>query len=95
MCVITETWFSSRDKDNIVHEELLPFTYSLIDVPRGKETGGGVGVMYKSSLNVNQEKPTAYISFDATKALVTCVFDIIRLVSFNILHWAGHGVNQL
>ena len=45
-----ETWISSGEKDNIVHGELLPSGYSLIDVPHVKGMGCVIGVVYISLL---------------------------------------------
>ena len=79
ICAITETWLTSGEKDNIVRDDLTPSGYALIDVPRTKTRGGGVGIVYKSSLKVKKQKVTGLMSFEATEVLISSSKDIIRL----------------
>ena len=46
---ISETWF--KPDDNLVPHECTPAGYSLHHIPRPKKTGGGVALLFRSSLS--------------------------------------------
>ena len=62
-----------------MRNDLTPLGYTLIDVPRTKTRGGGVGIVYKSSLKVEKQKVAGLSSFEATEVLISTAKDIIRL----------------
>lgn len=52
---ITETWLPLRPHATVMHD-LCPVGYKFLSVPRGKGKGGGVGLLYRSSLSIKQLK---------------------------------------
>ncbi|XP_072035933.1 uncharacterized protein [Amphiura filiformis] len=52
--IIVETWLSRHADTNYI-DALTPTGYSFINVPRGSR-GGGIGIVYKSDLEFQQEQ---------------------------------------
>ena len=52
MCAVTETWLKS---DDIIHpKEITPPGYDILSKPKSDgKLGGGVALVYKSSMKVN------------------------------------------
>ena len=50
MLAITESWLKGTDKDKAVISELIPPGFKLHHVARPKKRGGGVAVIYRSSI---------------------------------------------
>ena len=48
---ITETWFKPKG-DEVAIGNMTPAGYTFHHVPRMKKSGGGVGILYKSTLSV-------------------------------------------
>ena len=55
LLAITETWPSSVDQSPIVNE-LCPNGYDNVGWPRDHRTGGGVSLLYRSSIKLKQHK---------------------------------------
>ncbi len=53
--VITETCMN--ENDSVVTGELLPQGYSYLNFPRKGDEHGGIGIIYKNNLNI-QNAPT-------------------------------------
>ena len=60
---ITETWLHGNDLDNPVLAELVPNGYSFGHSAR-HDSSGGVGPMFKKSLNVKFSVAENYNSFE-------------------------------
>ena len=67
---ITETWLSKGEKDKAVIKDLVPTGYSFHHVPRSKGRRGGVGSIYKSSLEFKREKNHKFASFESMELLI-------------------------
>ena len=52
LVTITETWLQKRD--DAVRVELCPTGYKLIDHPRSGRGGGGIGLLFRDYLRVDQ-----------------------------------------
>ena len=61
---ITETWTKSDGESNRVVNELSPRGYSFIHVPRKKRSGGGIGLLYNTSLKIERVDCNSYASFE-------------------------------
>ena len=78
---LTETWLSPGDKDNCVRSELTPDGYQLIDVPRGKGRGGGVGFLFKDSLIIKKQKVGVQIkSYECIEILMDGGSTFLRIL---------------
>ena len=69
---ITETWLNTGDYDNLVIGSLIPNGYRFLHSARDGR-GGGVGLLFKSSLPVKQTSKVyldTFISFEAIKSEV-------------------------
>ena len=70
--VITETWLNTGDYDNLVIGSLIPNGYRFLHSARDGR-GGGVGLLFKSSLPVKQTSKVyldTFISFEAIESEV-------------------------
>ena len=74
LVAISETWF--QPDDNLVPRECTPAGYSLHHIPIPKKTGGGVALLFRSSLSVSMKN-----------AEITCNSRSVRLV--NIIDQKG------
>lgn len=71
LCV-TETWLNGNDRDSVCIAELTPPGYSFLHVPRTSARGGGVGLLYRDSINVNKETVTStFSSFEHLSVTLT------------------------
>jgi exonuclease III len=61
---ITETWLGRDGRDRIIEGQVCPSGYSILHVPRSHGKGGGVAVLYKSSLKVAQVACKVFDSFE-------------------------------
>ena len=69
---ITETWLNTGDYDNLVIGSLIPNGYRFLHSARDGR-GGGVGLLFKSSLPVKQTSKVyldTFISFEAIESEV-------------------------
>ena len=79
VCSISETWLGNSSKYDIVCGELTPVGYKLVHVPRNTGRGGGVAVLYKTSMKCKKQKVDRYSSFELLELLLTTRCDSIRL----------------
>ena len=56
LVAISETWF--KPDDDLIPRECTPAGYTLHHIPRPKETGGGVALLFRSSLSVSIKMTT-------------------------------------
>ena len=66
---ITENWLSSQGQNDATIKQLCLPGYTFIHNPR-QSRGGGVGLLYKSSLTVEQNNVDTYKSFETLKVTV-------------------------
>ena len=77
---ITETWI--KPTDNITITAITPNGYSFLHSPRIDRAGGGVGILFRSGLNVTlKSEMTVYLSFEAIHVEITSHSKTIRLVN--------------
>ena len=68
---LSETWF--KPDDNLVPHECTPAGYCLHHIPRPKKTGGGVALLFRSSLSVSMNNFNIdYLTFESLHAEITC-----------------------
>ena len=70
---ITETWLKSNCSDNLVLSELLPPGYDVLHIPRpcGRR-GGGVGLVFKSTLKISMIEKEEFDSFEHMVVKLKC-----------------------
>ena len=78
LLAITETWL--KDTDSHVISECTPTGYSICHTPRITSSGGGVALVYKSSMKLSSWKPLHFNSFEATLATLLYHGISIKLV---------------
>ena len=77
---ISETWFSDIG-DEVLIKRLTPEGYSFLHCPRKGGKGGGVGLLFRSHLNIlNVEKSSDYESFEYISVKLTLSKNTITLV---------------
>jgi exonuclease III len=67
---ITESWIRDNALDSQVLSELTPPGYLIVSVPRVNKRGGGVAVMYRSSIKLSMQTSTPRTSFEHLKASI-------------------------
>ena len=83
---LTETWLSSNDQENIqVIGDVTPSGYSFRHVARSRGRGGGVGLLFKSTLSV-KVTPVKVKSFECMDACRTSGKETLRLIVVYKLH---------
>ena len=66
---LTETWLKPNANEQFVINECTPNGYLMSHTPRVTSSGGGIAIIYKSSLKLSAWKPQKNIkSFEATEA---------------------------
>ena len=78
---ITETWLGADGRDGIVEVAITPPGYSLCHVPRSQGTGGGVALLFKTSLNVSQTQCKSYHSFEVIELKLSFANCLTMLLS--------------
>jgi exonuclease III len=76
---ITETWISPDNINDYILNE-LPHGYSLLHVPRPTRRGGGVGIIYRDSLNPIIQPKFKALSFEYLEALISVDSHCLRLI---------------
>ena len=80
LIALTETWLKPDDELNrITVGDLCPKGYKFTHQPRTVQRGGGVGLLYKDTLDIKPQKVTKFLSFEHTEVIVRCT-QCIRLV---------------
>ena len=68
LVAVTDTWLKTID--DAIRVELCPAGYNLIDYPRTRRCGGGIGLLYKDSLRVTKVRNGEKESFKLCELLV-------------------------
>ena len=76
---ITETWTTSDGESNCVVNELSPRGYSFIHVPRKKRSGGGIGLLYNTSLKIERVDCNSYASFEYLEVKLHTASTVVRI----------------
>ncbi|KAK6179717.1 hypothetical protein SNE40_012018 [Patella caerulea] len=75
---LSETWLTETN-DQSTLAELIPSGYSIHSVPR-KTRGGGVALIFKSTIKSTKPKPTKFKSFECLDSFVTIKQKTIRII---------------
>ena len=51
MCIVTETWLKEQDQLWLETNDLVQNCYKIDNVNRPNRTGGGLAIIYRSSIN--------------------------------------------
>jgi hypothetical protein len=79
--VLSETWLKNDDKDQLFINELQEGGYRLKHVPRISENrGGGVALLYKSTLDVCMVDTVPTINFEYMEATIRLKSKLLRLL---------------
>ena len=63
----TETWIRDNSLDSQVLNELTPAGFAVHSVPRTNKRGGGVAVVYRSTMKLSVQDVTSHASFEYLK----------------------------
>jgi hypothetical protein len=74
---ITETWITPTNVTS--QEKVTPSGYNLLHLPRSKRRGGGVAIIYRSTLHVSKQPVTSYQSFEHMEVLLNTGNDCVRI----------------
>ena len=77
---ITEMWLSKGSRDKAVIKDLIPTGYKLHHIPRSHGRGGGVGVLFKNTLDLKSQQISRYLSFEYTEVLLKANRRCVRTV---------------
>ena len=79
ICSLSETWLQSGSQHDVACGELIPACFAMKHVPRTTARGGGVAVVFKSSIKVKKEKVKQFSSFEVIELLLNTRNDSLRL----------------
>ena len=79
---ITETWLQPGNIDEVDIGTLCPIGYRFFHVPRSYSLGGGVGLLFKETINVNSQITDTFKSFEYMDARLRCLQGIRILVIY-------------
>ena len=72
VCSISETWLSgNEEKDRIVCVDVTPAGYKFEHKARVKGRGGGVAVIFKSSMTCRKKKISLYKTFELMEVVLS------------------------
>ena len=77
--VLTETWIRDNITDSHALKELTPSGYKIHSVPRQGRRGGGLALLYPSTITVTFSDSKSYRSFELLTATVTQAQHSIKL----------------
>ena len=61
---LTETWLHPSNIDDVEIRTLCPTGYRFLHVPRGHSRGGGVGLLFKDTLQINSHITDTFVTFE-------------------------------
>ena len=61
---MTETWLRAGNHDDKVMGTLCPNGYRFLHVPRPQGRGGGIGLLFKDSLEINSSVCNTFKTFE-------------------------------
>ena len=61
---VTETWLRPGNSDDVEIRTLCPTSHRFLDVPRGHSRGGGVGWLFKDTLQINSHISDTFATFE-------------------------------
>ena len=68
---ITESWLKADESSDFVSRDIAPNGYGFLHCPRPNGTGGGLAVLYKSTMKIELLKtPQSYKSFELMELLL-------------------------
>ena len=76
---MTETWLKPNDPDAVM---LTPQGYSLLHVPektKKKKRGGGVAVIYRNVIDMEQQQMDTYDTFEHLELLLNTNNNCVRV----------------
>ena len=84
----------AKNVDDAIRVELCPAGYKLIDYPRTRRCGGGIGLLYKDSLRVTKVRNGEEESFEYCELLVqiSSSLNIRVVIVYRPPHSEDHGV---
>ena len=80
ICFVQEIFL--RDGDNAKLVEINDYGWSILSDPRKYRTGGGIAMLYKSSITLkSNNKVTKYKSFQVMESLLKADTEMVKLVN--------------
>ena len=76
---LTETWLKGTDEDRMSCGDITPPGYTILHVPRKGKRGGGVGLVFRSNLQIKQCETTQYGTFEHMEVLILNAASCTRL----------------
>ena len=77
---LTETWLKSNECPDFITLDICPLGYAFVHIPRPNGTGGGIGLLYRKDLKIQQVKTDTCNSFEFMEVLFHSSSSVIRIV---------------
>jgi len=77
---LTETWQKPSSESDYAARDICPNGYVLTQQPRSKGNGGGVGLLYNSSLKIEKQESKSFKSFELMEVLLHTNSSTSRIV---------------
>ena len=80
LLAITETWLDLNNQQtaNIINE-LCPLGFAFMHIPRMKNCGGGVGLLYNKCYKIEKQDVTSFLSFEYMEVLLRTPATVLRI----------------
>ena len=80
LLAITETWLDLNNQQtaNIINE-LCPLGFAFMHIPRMKNCGGGVGLLYDKCYKIEKQDVTSFLSFEYMEVLLRTPATVLRI----------------
>ena len=79
---LTETWLHPGNIDDVEIRTLSPTHYRFLHVPRGHSQGGGVGLLFKDTLQINSHIKDTFQTFE----LIDIHFQSLQLIRVLVIY---------
>ena len=77
---LTEIWLKPDDGSDYTNRDISPTGYAFVHTPRPNGNGGGVGLLYRKNLKMEQIKSDPFKSFEFKELLLHSSASIIRII---------------
>ena len=88
---LTETWLRPGNMDDVEIRTLCPTGYRFLHVSRGHSRGGGVGLLFKDTLQINNHITDTFKTFE----LMDIHFRSLQFIRVRLLYHPPDNISSM